>query len=297
MKHISFWIKLLCFCLLFRMTERFCHQKTDGFMVSHILSNLPYDARRDVQPLAADELKEIESILSQPFTFLGSGGQAYAFLSQDGKTVLKLFKHHHLYSFSYLKAAPLPSFVTSFINKREEHRADFFQSCKIAYDELRQETGLLYLQLNKTDHWKRNITLIDKLGISHQVDLDNLEFALQKRASLALPSVKKLIRAGKKEEAKQAIASILNIMAIRCQKGIKDNDNGLRRNMGLLDNQAIAIDIGSFSKDHALAKPLNMEKELKEKTWRLSRYLEKNDKDLWHDYNVMLETLPQEKAR
>lgn len=247
-------------------------------------------------PLSAPELVEVQKILAQPFTFLGSGGQAYAFLSQDGKSVLKLFKHHHLNNFSGLKALPLPEIATSFIQAREKHQAQFFQSCKIAFDELREETGLLYMQLNKTNQWKRSITLIDKLGISHQIDLDNLEFALQKRASLAHSTVKKMIRDGKKEEAKRAIASILNNVASRCQKGIKDNDNGFRRNTGLLNGQAVAIDIGSFSKDPALAQRQNLQKEVKEKTWHLSRSLAKCDHELWHDYNTMIEALPQEKS-
>jgi hypothetical protein len=271
MKTLCF--KLLCFCLAFYMVERFCHKQTEGFKIANILSNLPYAPEREVSPLSPAEQKQVEAILAQPFTFLGSGGQAYAFLSQDGKTVLKLFKFHHMGFFS-----------------AKEKQAKFFQSCKIAFEELRAETGLLYVQLNKTERWKRQITLVDKLGITHRVDLDSLEFALQSRASLALQTVKKLVRDGKKDEAKQAIASILSNIALRCKKGIKDNDSGLKRNMGLIEGQAIAIDIGSFSKKPSLAQPINIERELREKTRRLSRFLEKKAPDLWEEYSATIES-------
>ncbi len=270
----TFWFKLLCFCLAFYAVERFCHKQTEGFKIANILSNLPYAPERELSPLSPSEQREVEAILAQPFTFLGSGGQAYAFLSQDGKTVLKLFKFHHMGFFS-----------------AKEKQAKFFQSCKIAFEELRTETGLLYVQLNKTERWKRQITLVDKLGITHRIDLDSLEFALQSRASLALQTVKKLVRDGKKDEAKQAIASILHNVAVRCQKGIKDHDSGLKRNMGLIDGQAMAIDIGSFSKEPTLAQPINMEHELREKTRRLSRYLQKNAPDLWDEYSTIFDSI------
>ncbi|MBI2743407.1 MAG: hypothetical protein HYX48_05765 [Chlamydiales bacterium] len=283
------WIKILCFCLVFRGVERFCHQKTEGFKVSNVISDLSYDPRREVSPLAESEMREVSEILSQPFTFLGSGGQAYAFLSADGKSVLKLFKYHHLSTFPYLKRGPFSSFA----KQREEKRERFFESCRISFEEMREETGLLYLQLNKSTHWNRKITLIDKLGIAHTLELDQLEFALQKRASLALSSLKSLVKKGKREEAKQTISSMISLLAARCQKGVGDSDSGLRRNMGLLDTHAISIDIGSFSKNPDLLLRANMEKEVKEKSLRLARWLKKSDPELSNYYDETVQKITQ----
>lgn len=264
--------------------------------MTRVLSHLEFDPTLETAPLSLNERKKIETSLSQKFTFLGSGGQAYAFLSEDQTTVLKLFKHHHLQDFSFLSPLPLP-FVHAFINKRQKLRTQLFQSCKIAYDELASETGLLYVQLNKKQHyWKQKVTLIDKLGISHQVDLNQLEFMLQKKASLAFSSIKKMVKEGDQISARQAIGSLLKMLADRCRKGIKDNDNGLKRNMGLNGTEAMSIDIGSFSKDPSLSLQAKMEQEIREKTWRLKNWLVKNDPELGQEYEKMIHLYVQKNS-
>src|SRR5258706_12163985 len=77
----------------------------------------------ELSPLSAQEKENIDKILTEPFSFLGSGGQCYAFVSKDEKYVLKFFKQ---------KANPCP----------------LFNSCKIAYETLKEETGMLALHLN-----------------------------------------------------------------------------------------------------------------------------------------------------
>ncbi|MBS0605157.1 MAG: hypothetical protein JSS60_09020 [Verrucomicrobia bacterium] len=44
--------------------------------------------------LTEDEQREVDRILTQKFTYLARGSQAFAFISEDGKYVLKLFKQH-----------------------------------------------------------------------------------------------------------------------------------------------------------------------------------------------------------
>lgn len=284
MKRLLFWVNLLIFCVAFRATERFCHKRTEGFAVSHVLSDVSsgFSSERD---------EKIDEILKQPFTYLGSGGQTYAFLSQDGKTVLKLFKHHHLRTYSALKALPLPRFLNTLLDDAAKQRSNFFESCLLSFQELREETGVLYLQLAQSNKkWQRKITLIDKLGIKHEIELDQLAFALQKRATLALASVKKMVLEGRKDEAKQAILAIVHVVKARAEKGIRDNDTGLKRNIGLLDNRAVAIDIGAFTKDPALASPENRALELRTKTRSLSLFLAAHDPALWQFYNEALET-------
>ena len=271
----KFWT-LLTFCALFLVTAKLCHKATDGFKIGNIRSSLAIDKRWETS-LSPSELEEVEKILSQPFTYMGSGGQAYAFLSQDKKSVLKFFKYHHLTS--------------------EKEREAFFESCKLSFDELKDETALIFAHLNKTPRWNKKISLIDKLGISHTIDLGEIEFVLQKRASLALPLVKKLVRAQKRDEAKRSIQTIVNLIASRCAKGIRDHDNGMRRNMGIVEERAISIDIGSFSKDPKLAQAGKMRKEILEKTWRLRRFLKKSDAELLNSYENAVEKAVQEKGR
>ncbi|MFI5334743.1 MAG: hypothetical protein ACHQT8_06255 [Chlamydiales bacterium] len=270
------WIQLVCFCLGFLLVERFCHKKTDGFAISHVLSDLPI-REGDKEPLP----EGIKKILSRPFTFLGSGGQSYAFLSEDKKAVLKVFKHHHL----------KPLFTSS-----EKKREAFFASCELSFNELRDESALLYVHLHKTNHLKQSLTLVDKLGIQHTLDLDNLEFLLQQRVSLALRSVKKQVERNNLLSAEKAILSIVEMVGTRCQKGIQDTDNGMRRNMGLLEGRAVAIDTGSFARNWEIRKKDQMRKEIREKTWRLARFLKLRDEKLLQRYNQAVEKVVDEKG-
>jgi hypothetical protein len=119
---------------------------------------------------------------------------------------------------------------------------------------------------------------------------------LQKKATLAFPRLKELVKKGKKEEAKSVISSILNLLALRSQKGVKDLDGGLKRNIGLVENEAIEIDIGSFTKEPTLVNREVMREELKEKSSKLGAFLRKKDLELWHYYNERLEKVVQEKG-
>ncbi len=256
--------KIVLACLIFWCVERFCHHKTDGFQVTHV-----YSSSFDEELSCART--DVEVLLSQPFSYLGSGGQTYAFVSADGKTVLKLFKHHHL--------------------KNPHKRALFFQSCKLAYQELQDETALLYLKLHRTSYFKKPLILIDKLGIQHILDPNLLQFALQKKVSLASPLIKKLVRSGKKEEAKKVVSAVIEHLRARCRKGIKDRDSGTRRNIGYLEGKAVSIDIGSFTKVPSLHEKEKMQHEVQKKTKRMAHTLEYYDLELWQYYQRELEAL------
>ena len=58
------------------------------------------------------------------------------------------------------------------------------------------------------------------------------------------------------EAAKSCIDSILNLIVERCEKGIRDRDPNIRTNFGFIDeNQAIELDLGSYTKDESLKTP------------------------------------------
>src|SRR5690349_15990834 len=94
---------------------------THGFRIGKLHLDFPYQPQWEI---ACDPA--IERILRQPFTFLGKGSQSYVFESQDGQTVVKLFRFDR------------PDAI------------QLFDACKLAYDSLRDETGLLYIHLNIT---------------------------------------------------------------------------------------------------------------------------------------------------
>ena len=127
-------VKILVFLLCFACVERFCHKQTHGFQLHKIRSSLSFTPEWDVQPLPNSEMQTVKTALTQPYYYLDSGGQCYAFVSADGKYVLKFFKHHHMRQKSLL-----PLFQAT----REKRLQGIFTSCILAYNRFREGTRLL----------------------------------------------------------------------------------------------------------------------------------------------------------
>jgi hypothetical protein len=231
-------------------------------------------------PLSEEHRVELRTTFSQPFYFLGHGGQCYAFVSADGRAVLKFFKQHHIRFWKFLDRLPLPSALEGYrqkiLSKKLHQSPAFFESCKIAYLQFRERTGLIYLHLQRTDYFNKKLTLIDNLGIAHQLDLDSIDFALQKKAEPTRVKLRNLIKENDLDAAKQCIKSLLVLITERSQKGICDRDPNLRRNIGFVGNQAIEIDLGSYTKDESLNLDAeNIRQELIKNTWKLKQWLDR----------------------
>lgn len=271
-------LKFLIVAIALIAVERFCHNKTEGFTILKIQSDLPYNPHWETAPLEGEEKQFISETLSQPFFYLGSGAQCYAFLSQDGKSVIKFFKHHHMRPDHPIHKIPLPSGLKKkrrkVIGNPEKRIEEVFTSCKLAYENLREESGLIAIHLTKSVQYDQTITLFDKLGIGHEIDPNKLEFVLQKKAEPIFTQIRKKMSSGKLEEARESVQNFVQFVLVRCQKGILDKDNALKRNIGFVGNQPIMIDIGSLFVDPKLTKE-KQKKEFIRKTGGLGKWLEK----------------------
>lgn len=284
-KLLLFMFKAALSITLFMMIERFCHEKTDGFMLHKVQSNLSYDSRWEHDPLPIEEEKDILNRLDQPFFYLKSGGQCYAFISEDGTTILKLFKLHHMREVKWLsKFESLPEFMNPnrlrIFRYRQKHFQNIFGSCKIAYEEMREETGLLYSHLNKTNHLHKRVKIRDKLGIYHTLDLDKTEFLVQKKAVLVFEKFHQLKKLNDNQTAQKCIDSLIELFLTRYQKGIADKDPVIRKNFGFLGTQAIEIDLGSYSKNESLQNPSNYYTQLSAEMYDFGKWLDLNYPDL-----------------
>jgi hypothetical protein len=236
------WIlRFLLAGLLFFGAGRFCHRQTRGFTLLKISSDSPVASHEEIDT-------ELETVLNQPFSFLSSGGQCYAFLSEDKTTVIKFFKHHHIRMWNWLNRIPLP-FVRKILEQKKHQSPQFFESCRIAYEDFKERSGLIYLHLNKTRCFHRPLKIIDNLGIAHLIDLNSTDFALQRYAELSHRKFRALIRNRDFDSAKQCIDSLIGLIIERSQKGIADRDFNTRTNIGFLGTQAVEIDLGSFTKE------------------------------------------------
>ncbi|MES2121788.1 MAG: hypothetical protein V4492_03295 [Chlamydiota bacterium] len=257
-------------------TQQFCHRKTDGFQITKTISTLPPQAEMH---FSQETLASIQQILNQPFTYLGSGGQCYAFLSQDKKTVLKLFKMHHLGQHRWLQYCTLPGRLDhwrlNYIALQQQKIEKHFSSNTLAWEALKEESGLIHVSLNPGD--PLTTTLIDKLHIAHPISLQNIPFVLQHYAKSPFKKLRAHIARKETAEAKKIVKSIVDALSERYQKGIIDLDPALRRNVGLLDGKTIFIDIGAFVSDPQAAHQKEM---LWSETRRMDRWLGKRSVEL-----------------
>ncbi len=261
--------------------ERTYYRQNRGFRVSKLLSGQ--------QSVDSPPPEGIDTLLDQSFRYLGAGGTSFVFLGEDGKTILKVFKHHQLFFKHPLWRVVFPGAtdawrIRKILFREKEHRhkrhLSFFSSCALAFEKLKEETGLIYLCERPNRHFNREITLYDAWGIPHRFDLSQTEFALQKKATLLFPYLKEHIRQGRFDEARQAIDAFISLIVLRCKKGIGDRDPNLSINFGFIEKTAIEFDLGSFYSDPSLNTPFRVAKEVFFTTFALQKWLEAESPEL-----------------
>jgi hypothetical protein len=215
--------KLLVGLIIFIILERVTYFQTGGFAPYKILCPSDYISE-------GLNFQEESTILNQPFYFLDKGTHFFAFLSQDGETVLKFIKHQR---------SPLNRLFSS--KDMSKRSRKIMASCQLAYDHLKHETGLIAVHVYPEPGSIRPIVLYDRLGIAHTIDLNATSYVLQKNAKPC-------------HEDNFSPADLDNCLALiekRIQKGIVNRDCRMR-NFGSLSSHHIEIDVGNFAEclDH-----------------------------------------------
>jgi hypothetical protein len=227
--------------------SRFCNAQTDRFTLLKIQTE-SFDSPLAMTPLSHSCSQEtLSTILSQPFHYLARGGQAFAFVSADGNYVLKLSKRRWGSLYHALAALPLPYVQPIFAKKYKnalQKRDRDLSSYLLAYQAVPDLTGLFYLHLCKNPTFHHTVTLIDKIGIAHTVDLDDTTFVLQQRAEPINHYLKRLESEGNTHDMHLALASLLDTLQTALQRGVMDDDPGLHRNFGFAGNTPLFIDVG-----------------------------------------------------
>ena len=130
---------------------------TQGFRVGKMELAFPSHPEWDV-PASP----EVLAILDQPFYYIDKGSQSYVFESRDGNYVVKFFRFD--YPEIELKVLTL------------------FNACKIAYDKLRDATGLSYIHLNPTSEGLPILHCTDAIGRKSRLPLDLYRSTIHKKA-------------------------------------------------------------------------------------------------------------------
>lgn len=285
---------------LFVGLQQLIELKTRGFCLQKIQADdLPFQSRWGTSPLSSEDEALVDALLDQSFRMIGAGSECFAFVSEDGQAVIKFFKldlarpvylHRGMFLEDYSEYAgtlsdhpltqlampkPFDNRLKRLLGMREFRLQRTFNSIKLAYDQLKDESGLLYLHLNPTEHLKRSLTIYDACGIKHQIDLDKAKFFLQRRAAPMEQHFAALKKIGADAEAKASVDSFIQMILTRCKKGYSDRDI-LNRNMGFIGTKAIEIDSGSFLPNPRMREPWLYKQELFYATLELKQWMKKN---------------------
>lgn len=277
---------LLLFCSLFFGLDKFAHKSSS-------LGNITTSYASPEWEIPAKELSDpewIDRILSQKFTYFNKGSQSYVYISEDKQYILKFLKQDKLHPNTWLAYLPLsfnPHYQKSLF--LEKKRASTFSAIKTAFSEFKKETGLLYVHLNRTNSLNKKITLFDRKGNLHVVDLDQTSFLVQKKANLIYVRIAELMAESKIEEAKQIISSVFALVDKLGKRGVVDNDPILRKNFGLIDDKAVQIDIGRLRIDPERIINLQHKQEIASITHSFKTWITKNYPELLEHFNTCLE--------
>ena len=272
-------LKISLFLVCFFITARFCKEQTGRFTVLRITSDLTPNPAWETTPLSSEDHTHIKKILSQPYSYLDNGVQSFVFASSDGQYVIKFFRHDHLDG---------PFWLTPHQKaKKQAQLHKEFLSYKLAYENLCEQTGLVFLHLNKTNDLHLTLDLVDKLGIHHPIPLDKYEFLLQKRASLLYTALNQMIEENRLSDAKETLSKLVGLLAKRAEKGISDKDPDLITNFGVIGTTPIQIDVGRFSP----SEPKLDKDEIIRITDRLDQYLITRCPELQQHLKTQIEKL------
>lgn len=291
-KHSRKIIAFLVLVLLVYGAGRLYFFVTDGFSLGNIVSDRGFDPRFETHPLDEEGQKQLETLLKQRFKYLGKGCQSYVFESEDGQYVLKFFKFQRFRpqrGFDYFGFIPAAErYRLQKIEKKRGKLEKLYRSWQIAYEELPEEAGIIYVHLNPTDHIQGKLVIIDKVGLKHVLDPNRMEFLVQRKATMLCPTLDRLMRQGHEDEAKALLTRLLGQIVDEYQRGLADHDHALMQNTGVYAGAPFHIDVGQFAYEETMKDPLVYKGELFNKTYKFRSWLQRRHPGLSRHFDAEL---------
>ncbi len=250
---------------------------TANFSIANITSHFPFQSHWETRPLLVAEQAELNHALNQSYTYLGKGCQSYVFGSQDGKYVVKFFKYQHYRLPPWLVYLPPLPAIVKYRQEKSEKKWQLMdavmRSWKVAFEHLKDETGLIFVHLNKTNHLKHQLTIYGNMGEKYLIDLDQMEFCIQRRADLLCKKILEFKDNNDLLGAQQIVRRLLNLILSEYSRGLADNDHALMQNTGVVDEKPVHIDVGQFVFNDAVKEPAVFHQELFTKTYKFKLWL------------------------
>lgn len=253
---------------------------TDDFRISNMTYELPHNKDWDIPGISSYENELLNEVLNQKFYYLGKGAQSYVFTSEDGLTVIKFFKFKHLKPSIFLNSLshiPLFSkYAKKEIARKNKKLNSAFNGYRLAYEIHKQESGLIYLHLNKTSDIQKTLTIIDKIGLSHEIDLDQNVFLVQRKGETLETVLRELLNQNNLSLAKSRLRQILDLYLSEYQKGAYDHDHRVMNNTGFVDQEPIHLDVGHFSLEESMKDKAVFQKDFAIIIGKIDLWLKKN---------------------
>lgn len=284
---------LLTFALLAFGGVRLYYNLTDDFRISNISDSLPENQEWDA-PLTQEKKQLIDKIASQKFHYIGKGAQVYAFASEDGQYVLKFFKFKHLRPSLFVQLlppiGPLKNFKEQNVARKERKLKGVFEGHAIAYKFDQEHSGLLYIHLNLSNDIDKVVTLVDKIGREHLVDLDRTVFVLQKKGETFRTIVDRDLSHGEVAKAASNARKILSMYKSEYEKGVYDRDHGISHNTGFIGEEPFHLDVGKFSYDPKMKDPSIYQSDLEHVRFKMEEWVRLNYPQHYSQFKALIAT-------
>ncbi len=235
-----------------------------GFYLHRIFS----DKKISFETLGDLKCPEIQNAFAQDYEYLDQGHQIFAFISKDGKYILKFIKNR---KFPILK---------NIKSKRGISKRRHYRSCEIAFEEYLEQTGLLYVHFSNITSDLPSLMVKDKVGLTYHVDLNKVEFMLQKRASTIKDRFEEYKKRGNLSLAKIDLVRTLNFVLERAQRGFFDKAPNIINNFGFIENNPVEFDVGGFYRDSNKTIHHFYVFEIEKLRRRITKWLDKNYSEL-----------------
>lgn len=251
------------------------------FSLQFIQSNLPQRTDWEAR-LSEDHDRFFYVVSQQALRWVGKGSVAFVFSTSDNKYVVKFinlsqFKitgHHGLLKKTFSGKQKK--------SRKEARMEDVFQSARLSFDELQEETGVEYVHLNRTKEKIHGLKLIDSYAQSQRVCGDDTCFIMQRQAKPMLKVLTDLMDKGETEVACKRVDQIFDLLIGLARKGYVDGDERLisNNNIGFTDDRAIYIDTFHFFPAKHLDLMKRMQFECQQRLLPLERWLKLNYPEL-----------------
>lgn len=231
------------------VSKQKAYKATDGFSASSIQFDIPFNSKWETNPLSQNQQKELEQILQYKFSYLAKGARSYAFISDDGKYVLKFFKYrYHIPHWTVRYLPSIPPF--NYLIKKKANKVSLdtvLSGYKNAYEHDPEGTGMLYIHLNPKEKKLPKITVIDKVKQPHIINLNHTRFVLQRKAKEFSEILDELLKENNITLAKRRINKVIDLYLSHYRKGLYDLGTGIIRNNGFIGDDPIHFDVGKLT--------------------------------------------------